>query len=341
MLVSVCCGLPAREAERFANGAPSDELSSSSPPAFSCGRPRRRRRCRCRRLQCVTVSVCNCANVVRFCRYSCDVYHKYKYKQWVHTQDALEGLTWQPSPSIAADSCYWRNLTIVSHCRCHANAHRLYQLWHLGYALGVFLDSFAYSALRAEPVFVLHIIPEVIELLWGKCRSSCTRAILRCLELCRVSCLGFRYVLLYNLTQSYIFRPKHRGFLQKGNRTVRYINWNPILIPMCLSIYNGNSKYTQNKATEFNVKGWCKNTRDGTVAGQMEGNLKSLHELYVAEQVSFYEWNITFGRLQTALDTRDRNAHVARGQGELFQAPANRCLYHNQIWDSQVLNFNK
>ncbi|XP_062554330.1 acylphosphatase-2-like [Armigeres subalbatus] len=38
-------------------------------------------------------------------------------------------------------------------------------------------------------------------------------------------------------------------------------------------------KYTQKQATSLGLKGWCKNTRDGTVKGQIEGEVKSMNEM--------------------------------------------------------------
>uniref|UniRef100_A0A023EEW2 Acylphosphatase n=1 Tax=Aedes albopictus TaxID=7160 RepID=A0A023EEW2_AEDAL len=38
-------------------------------------------------------------------------------------------------------------------------------------------------------------------------------------------------------------------------------------------------KYTQKQATSLGLKGWCMNTRDGTVKGQMEGEVKPMNEM--------------------------------------------------------------
>ncbi|EAT39864.1 AAEL008369-PA [Aedes aegypti] len=38
-------------------------------------------------------------------------------------------------------------------------------------------------------------------------------------------------------------------------------------------------KYTQKQATSLGLKGWCMNTRDGTVKGQMEGEAKPVNEM--------------------------------------------------------------
>ncbi|XP_039430524.2 acylphosphatase-2 [Culex pipiens pallens] len=38
-------------------------------------------------------------------------------------------------------------------------------------------------------------------------------------------------------------------------------------------------KYTQKQATSLGLKGWCMNTRDGTVKGQMEGEAKPINEM--------------------------------------------------------------
>nr|XP_019558405.2 acylphosphatase-2 isoform X2 [Aedes albopictus] len=38
-------------------------------------------------------------------------------------------------------------------------------------------------------------------------------------------------------------------------------------------------KYTQKQATSLGLKGWCMNTRDGTVKGQMEGEAKPMNEM--------------------------------------------------------------
>ncbi|XP_065075136.1 acylphosphatase-2 [Ochlerotatus camptorhynchus] len=38
-------------------------------------------------------------------------------------------------------------------------------------------------------------------------------------------------------------------------------------------------KYTQKQAITLGLKGWCKNTRDGTVKGQMEGEVKPMNEM--------------------------------------------------------------
>uniref|UniRef100_A0A1Q3FZB9 Acylphosphatase n=2 Tax=Culex tarsalis TaxID=7177 RepID=A0A1Q3FZB9_CULTA len=38
-------------------------------------------------------------------------------------------------------------------------------------------------------------------------------------------------------------------------------------------------KYTQKQATSLGLRGWCMNTRDGTVKGQMEGEEKPINEM--------------------------------------------------------------
>ncbi|XP_037899537.1 acylphosphatase-2-like [Glossina fuscipes] len=38
-------------------------------------------------------------------------------------------------------------------------------------------------------------------------------------------------------------------------------------------------KYTASKAKELGLHGWCKNTSEGTVKGQMEGTQQELHEM--------------------------------------------------------------
>ncbi|EDS37161.1 acylphosphatase [Culex quinquefasciatus] len=38
-------------------------------------------------------------------------------------------------------------------------------------------------------------------------------------------------------------------------------------------------EYTQKQATSLGLKGWCMNTRDGTVKGQMEGEAKPINEM--------------------------------------------------------------
>ncbi|XP_058818979.1 acylphosphatase-2 [Topomyia yanbarensis] len=38
-------------------------------------------------------------------------------------------------------------------------------------------------------------------------------------------------------------------------------------------------KYTQKQATSLGLHGWCMNTRDGTVKGQMEGEERNINEM--------------------------------------------------------------
>lgn len=40
-------------------------------------------------------------------------------------------------------------------------------------------------------------------------------------------------------------------------------------------------KYTEKQAKQLNLRGWCMNTAEGTVKGQLEGPQNELNEMYV------------------------------------------------------------
>jgi len=53
-------------------------------------------------------------------------------------------------------------------------------------------------------------------------------------------------------------------------------------------------KHTEKKAKALGIKGWCMNTRDGTVKGQMEGEAKPVEDMKA--------WLQTEGSPQSRID---------------------------------------
>ncbi|XP_034952100.1 acylphosphatase-1-like [Chelonus insularis] len=53
-------------------------------------------------------------------------------------------------------------------------------------------------------------------------------------------------------------------------------------------------KYTQKKAKELDLKGWCMNTKHGTVIGHIEGQSSNVHEMK--------QWLETTGSPESSID---------------------------------------
>lgn len=62
---------------------------------------------------------------------------------------------------------------------------------------------------------------------------------------------------------------------------VHFVLFNPKFLVVVVGVVSGVffRKYTEQQANSLGLKGWCMNTNDGTVRGQLEGPKAELSEM--------------------------------------------------------------